>query len=118
MILRNKVNGDTTSRIFEIDTPQALAGENQRTVNVLFKAYRLLYGVFDKIIYRLDNKAPQGKKLPNCFMTAVSSFGLGFQLLLIGIFLILGIKEFIIPFFLWYTIMVFIFIAIRKILNT
>ena len=118
VILRNKVNGDTTSRIFETDTPQALAGENQRTVNVLFKAYRLLYGVFDKIIYRLDNKAPQGKKLPNCFMTAVSSFGLGFQLLLIGIFLILGIKEFIIPFFLWYTIMVFIFIAIRKILNT
>jgi hypothetical protein len=118
VILRNKVNGDTTSRIFETDTPQALAGENQRTVNVLFKIYKLLYGVFDKIIYSLDNKAPQSEKLPNWFMTAVSSFGLGFQLLLIGIFLILGIKEFIIPFFFWYTIMVFIFIAIRKFLNT
>ena len=118
VILRNKVNGDTTSRIFETDTPQALPGENQRTVTILFKIYKLLYGVFDKIIYRLDNKAPQGKKTPNWLMTAVSSFGLGFQLLLIGIFLILGIKEFIIPFFLWYTIMVFIFIAIRKFLNT
>jgi len=51
-------------------------------------------------------------------MTAVSSFGLGFQLLLIGIFLIMGLKEFIIPFFLWYTLMVFIFIAIRKLLNS
>ena len=118
VILRNKVNGDTTSRIFETETPQALPGENQRTVTMLFKVYKLLYGFFDKIIYRLDNKAPQGKKMPNLFMTAVSSFGLGFQLLLIGIFLIMGLKEFIIPFFLWYTLMVFIFIAIRKLLNS
>ena len=118
VILRNKVNGDTTSRIFEIDTPQALAGENQRTVNILFKTYRLLYGFFDKIVYRLDNNAPQGKKMPNLFMTAVSSFGLGFQLLLIGVFLIMGLKEFIIPFFICYTLMVFIFIAIRKLFNS
>tara|TARA_R110000787_G_scaffold60220_15_gene136660 strand:- start:11609 stop:12376 length:768 start_codon:yes stop_codon:yes gene_type:complete len=118
VILRNKVNGDTTSRIFETDTPQALPGEDQRTVNVLFKVYRLLYGLFDMIIYRLDHNAPQGKISPNWLMTALSTFGLGFQLLLIGIFLILGMKEFIIPFFLVYTLMVFIFIAIRKLLNT
>jgi hypothetical protein len=118
VILRNKVNGDTTSRVFETETPKALPGENQQTVNVLFKIYRLLYGAFDMIIYRLDNNAYQGKILPNLFMTAVSSFGLGFQLLLIGFFLILGLKEFIIPFFLVYTLMVFIFIAIRKFLNT
>tara|TARA_B100000809_G_C14998006_1_gene480465 strand:- start:93 stop:860 length:768 start_codon:yes stop_codon:yes gene_type:complete len=118
VILRNKVNGDTTSRVFETETPQALPGENQQTVNILFKLYRILYGVFDIIIYRLDNNAPQGKISPNWFMTAVSSFGLGFQLLLIGIFLILGMKEFIIPFFLLYTLMVLIFIAIRKLLNT
>ena len=118
VILRNKVNGDTTSRIFETDTPQALPGENQRTVTMLFKVYKLLYGFFDKIIYRLDNNAPQGKKMPTLFMTAASSSGLGFQLLLIGIFLIIGLKEFIIPFFIWYTLMVFIFIAIRKLLNS
>ena len=117
VILRNKVNGDTTSRIFETETPQALPGENQKTVNLLFKVYRILYGVFDKIIYRLDNNAPQAKVLPKWLMTAVSSFGLGFQLLLIGIFLMLGIKEFIIPFFLLFSIMIFVFIAIRKLLN-
>lgn len=117
VILRNKVNGDTTSRVFETETPQALPGENQRTVNVLFKVYRLLYGVFDMIIYRLDNNAPQGKILPKWLMTAVSTFGLGFQLLLIGIFLILGLKEYIIPFFLVYSLMIFVFIAIRKFLN-
>ncbi|MBT8183742.1 MAG: CDP-alcohol phosphatidyltransferase family protein [Eudoraea sp.] len=118
VILRNKVNGDTTSRVFETETPKALAGEDQRNVNVLFRVYRLLYGVFDMIIYRLDTSAPQGKKLPKWLMTAVSSFGLGFQLLLIGFLLILGIKEFIIPFFLGYSLMIFIFIAIRKFLNS
>jgi hypothetical protein len=118
VILRNKVNGDMTSRVFETNTPAALKGEKQRNVNVLFKIYRLLYGVFDNIIYRLDRTAPQGKKLPKWLMTAVSSFGLGFQLLLIGILLILGGKEFIIPFFLVYTLMIFIFIGIRRWLNS
>ena len=118
VILRNKVDGDTTSRIFETVTPQALPGENQRNVNILFIIYRLLYGIFDMIIYLLDNNAPQGKNSPKWLMTAVSSFGLGFQLLLIGIFLILGLKEFIIPFFLVYSLMIFVFIAIRKFLNT
>jgi hypothetical protein len=69
------------------------------------------------IIYRLDTNAPQGKKLPKWLMTAVSSFGLGFQLLLIGCMLILGSKEFIIPFFVAYSLMIFIFIGIRKLLN-
>ncbi len=118
VILRNKVNGDTTSRVFETETPKALAGEDQRSVNALFKVYRLLYGVFDMIIYRLDTNAPQGKKLPKWLMTAVSSFGLGFQLLLIGFLLILGSKELIIPFFVVYSMMIFIFIAIRKFINT
>ncbi|NNJ82478.1 MAG: CDP-alcohol phosphatidyltransferase family protein [Flavobacteriaceae bacterium] len=118
VILRNKVNGDTTSRVFETETPKALAGEDQRKVNVLFKIYRLLYGAFDMIIYRLDTSAPQGKKFPKWLMTAVSSFGLGFQLLLIGLLLILGSKELIIPFFVVYSLMIFIFIGIRKSLNT
>jgi hypothetical protein len=118
VILRNKVNGDTTSRVFETETPQALAGEDQRKVNVLFRIYRLLYGAFDIIIYRLDHNAPQGKNLPKWLMTAVSSFGLGFQLLLIGCLLILGSKELIIPFFVVYSVMIFIFIGIRKFLNS
>lgn len=116
VILRNNVNGDTTSRIFEIDSPVALEGEQQKNVNTLFAIYRVLYGVFDKIIYTLDSNAPKGKQLPNLLMTAVSTFGLGFQLLLIGVMLILGYKEFIITFFLWYSLMIFVFIAIRKLL--
>ena len=114
VILRNKYQGDTTSRIFEIDVPKALPGEKQRTVNVLFRLYKLLYGIFDRIIYLLDPKASEGKSLPNWLMTAVSTFGLGFQLLLMGLLLVAGLQHYIIPFFIGYTGMVFVFIGIRR----
>jgi phosphatidylglycerophosphate synthase len=114
VILRNKVDGDTTSRVFENTTPIALKGETQKHVNILFGLYKLLYGAFDKTIYTLDSNADLGKILPNWLMTSISTFGLGFQLLIISIMLILGLKAFILPFFLSYTIMVFVFIGIRK----
>ncbi|WP_372769334.1 CDP-alcohol phosphatidyltransferase family protein [Lutibacter sp.] len=114
VILRNKYNGDTTSRIFEDKTPIALKGEKQRNVNFLFKLYKMLYGVFDKTIYILDKKAIRSKPFNKWFMTAVSTFGLGFQLLLIAAMLVLGWAAFIIPFFIGYSAMIFIFIGIRK----
>lgn len=113
-ILRNKFNGDTTSRVFENEVPIAMKGEKQKNVNLLFKSYKILYGNFDKIIYRLDQNASTGKKLPNWLMTAVSTFGLGFQLLIISVMLVLGFKDYIIPFFITYSIMIFVFIGIRK----
>lgn len=114
VILRNKFNGDTTSRVFEYETPVALAGEKQSHVNILFGLYKLLYGRFDKIIYALDKNASKGQTTPKWLMTAISTFGLGFQLLLIAIFLVLGLKDIIIPFFIGYSGMIFVFIAIRK----
>lgn len=117
VILRNKYNGDTTSRIFEHKTPKAMQGEKQRNVNILFNLYMLLYGVFDKIIYTLDKKAAKSDKLPNWFMTAVSTFGLGFQLLIIGLMLALGYKHYIIPFFIGYSVFILVFIGIRKLIN-
>ena len=114
VILRNRFDGDTTSRVFEDKTPEALAGEKQQHVNILFGLYKLLYGVFDKVIYTLDSNADKGTILPNWFMTSVSTFGLGFQLLIIAILLVLGLKAIILPFFLLYTIMIFVFVGIRK----
>jgi len=114
VILRNKFEGDTTSRIFETKTPTALAGEKQSNVNILFKLYKLLYGGFDKTIYFLDPRAAYGKVFPKWLMTSISTFGLGFQLLLIALFLVLGLKHIIIPFFVAYSGMILIFIAIRK----
>lgn len=116
VILRNKFDGDTTSRVFENKAPIALEGESQKHVNILFGMYRLLYGVFDKTIYMLDSDADKGNAMPNWFMTSVSTFGLGFQLLIIAAMLVLGLKELILPFFLSFTLMIFIFIGIRKFL--
>lgn len=114
VILRNKFDGDTTSRVFENKTPKALDGEKQKHVNILFALYKLFYGVFDKTIYILDRNADKGKVWPNWLMTGVSTFGLGFQLLIIGVMLVLGLKAYILPFFLVYTFMIFVFIGIRK----
>lgn len=115
VILRNRFAGDTTSRIFEDSTPIALPGEKQKNVNILYFIYKAMYGIFDEIIYALDRNAPEGKPFPNWLMSLVSTFGLGFQLLIISVFLVLGLKVLIIPFFIGYSVLIFIFIGIRKI---
>ncbi len=117
LILRKKFNGDTTSRIFESGSPRAMKGEKQSVVNFLFAVYNFCYGTFDKIIHYMDSKAVVGKKIPNWLMTAVSTFGLGFQLLIIGLMLAFDLKQYIIPFFMGYSIFIIIFIGIRKLVN-
>ncbi|OZV67983.1 CDP-alcohol phosphatidyltransferase family protein [Winogradskyella aurantia] len=114
VILRTNVSGDTTSRVFENKTPIALEGEKQKHVNILFGLYKLCYGAFDKTIYAFDSNAPKGIVLPNWLMTSVSTFGLGFQLLVIAVMLVLDLKAFILPFFSVYSVMIFVFIGIRK----
>ena len=113
-ILRNKFNGDTTSRIFENEVPIALKGEKQKYVNIFFRLYKIFYGCFDSIIYKLDRSAAKSDNFPNWFMMAVSTFGLGFQLLIISLMLVLGYIDYIIPFFISYSIMILVFIGIRK----
>jgi hypothetical protein len=116
VILRNKlVGGDTTSKVFEYKTPRALPGESQKSVAILFQIYTIVYGGFDKIIHTLDNDAYKVKTFPNWFMTLVSLYGLGFQLLIIAILLPLGQIKWIIPFFIVYSVLIFILIGIRKI---
>ncbi len=116
-ILKNRYDGDTTSRIFETDIPSAMQGENQRHVTVLFRLYQVFYGFFDQIIYALDRGASYSKTLPNWLMTAVSTFGLGFQLLLIGVMLVLQLEDYILRFFIVYSFLIFVFIAIRRYIN-
>jgi phosphatidylglycerophosphate synthase len=115
VILRtNSVGGDTTSKIFETKIPIALKGETQKWVTILYGVYRFVYGVFDKIIYFLDHNASMVKSFPNWFMTLLSVYGLGFQLLLIALMLPLGWIEFIVPFFIGYSILLVVLICIRK----
>lgn len=115
VILRNKsVGGDSTSKVFEYKSPKALAGETQKSVNILFAIYTIVYGTFDKIIHILDHDAYKVKTFPNWFMTLVSVYGLGFQLLLIAIMLPIGWIDLIVPFFIAFTVLIFVFIGIRK----
>jgi len=115
VILRNKsVGGDTTSKIFEYKSPRALPGETQKSVDILFKIYTLVYGTFDKIIHFLDPEAYKVKTFPNWFMTFLSIYGLGFQLLIIAIMLPMNLIEFIVPFFIVYTLFIFVIIGVRK----
>ncbi len=115
VILRNKsVGGDTTSKVFEYKTPKALPGETQKSVNILFGIYTVVYGIFDKIIHALDKDAYKIKTFPNWFMTILSLYGLGFQLLIIAIMLPLGWIEFIVPFFMYYTLLIGVLIGVRK----
>ena len=115
VILRNKsVGGDSTSKVFEYKVPKALAGETQKSVTILFGIYTVVYGVFDKVIHFLDQDAYKTKTFPNWFMTLLSVYGLGFQLLIIAIMLPLGWIEFIVPFFTIYSLFIFVLIGIRK----
>jgi phosphatidylserine synthase len=115
VILRNKsVGGDTTSKVFEYKSPKALPGETQKSVDILFGIYTIVYGVFDKIIHFLDKEAYKVKTFPNWFMTFLSLYGLGFQLLIIAIMLPLGFIENIVPFFIFYTIFTFVLILVRR----
>ncbi len=115
VILRNKsVGGDSTSKIFEYKTPKALPGESQQSVNILFGIYTLVYGVFDKIIHLMDREAYRVQTFPNWFMTLISLYGLGWQLLLMALMLVFGWTTLIIPFFIAYTVLLFALIGIRK----
>ncbi|MDH3247205.1 MAG: CDP-alcohol phosphatidyltransferase family protein [Saprospiraceae bacterium] len=114
VIIRNKAHGDITSQIFEIESPKAYPGEQQELVDRLHKIYRILYGGFDQIIYALDRDAFKCNHFPPWFMTCLSIFGLGFQLLVIAAMLVLGMKNLIVPLFIGITTLLPLFILERK----
>lgn len=114
VILRNSVNGDRTSRVFEDTAPKAMEGENQDTVDVFYKVFNTLYIAFDKTIYFFDKKAIKSEPFPKWFMTSVSIFGLGFQLLIMSLMLIFNLEEFVIPFYIIYSVLIFLFVGIRR----
>lgn len=115
VILRNiSVGGDTTSKVFEEKAPKAFVGESQRNVNIMFLIFSILYKFFDKSIQLLDTDAYRSRNYPNWFMSLVSIYGLGFQLLIIAVFLALNKMSLLIPFFVGYTALIPVIILIRK----
>lgn len=115
--LRSQTFGaDSTTRVFEYSVPLALKGEKQSAVTILFIIYTLFYGLFDRAIYLFDHNASKGKKFPNWFMTGLSIYGLGFQLLIIALMLNMNLIQFVIPFFIVFSAFIPIFIFMRKFL--
>lgn len=115
VILRNRLSGgDSTSKVFEYKVPEALAGESQNSVTVLYYCYLACYGIFDRIIHLLDPAAYHGKLPKPWLMTMVSVYGLGFQLAILGIGLILLPVNYILPGFILLTSFLPIFIWLRK----
>ena len=114
VILRNSVDGDSTSRIVEDSAPIALKGESQKMVNIFYKIYDILYITFDKIMYFMDKEASKCQPFPKWFMTLVSLYGLGFQLLIMAIMLVLKLDFYVIPFFIFYSVFIIVFVGLRK----
>jgi hypothetical protein len=116
VILRNRISGgDNTSRVFEYKAPTALPGESQQWVNFFYNIYLGCYGVFDRIIHLLDPKAYQDQTIKPWLMAFVSIYGLGFQLLLLGIALIWLPIDWILPGFVFYTLFMPIMILLRRV---
>jgi phosphatidylglycerophosphate synthase len=115
VILRHRsLGGDTTSKIFEMKPPTAFPLENQRTVNILFRVFQILYLPFDWLIHKFDRQAFRIRQFPNWFMSMISIYGLGFQLMLIAIMLSFELINYIIPFFIGYSTLIFLFVGLRK----
>jgi phosphatidylglycerophosphate synthase len=115
VILRNNsVGGDVTSKIFEHESPQAFPNETQKSVDVMFAIFFALYRFFDSTIHFFDSAACTSEKFPNWFMTLVSMYGLGFQLLIIAIMLPMNLIEYIVPFFILYSFFMVVLIGIRR----
>lgn len=116
VILRHGTDGELTSQIVENQSPKAYPEESQAMVNILFRLFRLLYKVFDDFIHALDPHASKASISPKWFMFFVSFYGLGFQLLLIAFFLVMGWIDMIIPFFIGYSMLIPCMIGTRRML--
>ena len=64
----------------------------------------------------MDENARFCKPFPKWFMTLVSMYGLGFQLLIMALMLVFKLQSLVIPFFIGYSVLIIVFICIRKLI--
>ncbi|MBK9013893.1 MAG: CDP-alcohol phosphatidyltransferase family protein [Saprospiraceae bacterium] len=114
VIQRNRVNGETTSRILEFKQPVAFPYEKQSVVNTLHIVFMTLYGPLDFLVLQLDKKAVRIKEFPKWFLSLSSSLMLGFQLALMAILLLFHLADGILPFFAFYSLWGLVVIFVRK----
>lgn len=119
VLKRHKVGGDTTSHINEKNITSIYPYDNPFWFNVFHRLYLLIYSWQDEIIYQLDKSAEKLSNIPNSFMTLVSLLGLGTQLMVISILILIQQEKLIFPIFIYYYSLFGTFIIIfRKIFWT
>jgi hypothetical protein len=65
-------------------------------------------------MYLMDKDAKQSPPFPKWFMTLIFLYGFGFQLLVMAIMLSFKLQNFVIPFFICYSVLLIVFIWLRK----
>ena len=65
-------------------------------------------------MYHMDKNAKDSPPFPKWFMTLISLYGLGFQLLLMALMLVFKLQSFVIPFFIIYSTLIVVFVGLRK----
>lgn len=116
VLKRHKADGDKTSKIDERKLENFYLWDNPIWLKIFHKLYVFIYSWQDLIIRLIDKDAIKLTNIPNNFMTLVSILGLGTQLLIISLFILIGREWFIMDFFLYYyTMFALIVILLRKI---
>lgn len=102
VLKRHKAGGDKTSQINERKIEAIYPYDNPFWFKIFHKLYIWIYSWQDDLIHKLDRQAENLSHISNSFMTIVSFLGLGTQLMIIAILILLGYEKFIFDFFLFY----------------
>lgn len=100
VIRRHAADGDLTSIVDQRERPEGYPWDHPGILKFLHGAYVAIYWWQDRLAYYLDPKAVDcGGRLSGGFLTALSVLGLGFQLLMICLFLLAGEIDWILFYF-------------------
>lgn len=116
VLKRHKAGGDKTSRINEKNISSIYPYDNPFWFKVFHRLYVWIYSWQDNLIHRVDKSVEKLSNIPNSFMTITSLLGLGTQLMIIAIMILLGYERYIFDLFIYfYSLLGVVVIFIRKI---
>ncbi|MFQ5481975.1 MAG: CDP-alcohol phosphatidyltransferase family protein [Nitrospinaceae bacterium] len=102
VVKRHAAAGDRTSLVDERQPPLPHPQDHPGLLTLLHRLYLIIYYWQDRLVHRLDPRAVEyGDRLTHGFLSAVSVLGLGFQLLVICVFLLSGLAHLV---FFYFTI--------------
>ena len=114
IVARHTYGGDKTSRIDESKKPKPYPWDNPLLLRIVYSLYIWIYGWQEHLMRKIDSRVTQ-EYLSRTFLSAMSLLGLGWQLLMIAMFLLIGKASWALLYFIFPgTIYMIIIIAFRK----